>query len=333
MAGQSHEVSPPGVRRKLRMAAGWIVGLGCLGWVLHDVQFSDIVQDTANLAWGWVAAAIVLHVISYGSQGLRWQLLLRPVGVTPVLKTTQAIYAGLFANEVLPLRFGELVRTYLVSRWMSKRLVSVLPSVAVERLFDAIWLAVAIGLTAVMVPLPEALVRAAQIFGGVVLAASAGFFYLAFKKHDSTRVRRWRVIRWVDSLIAGLGEIRRSAPVYEAFAVSFLFLVLQAASFWLVMLAYGLRTSFWVGAAAFLIVRLGTAVPNAPANVGTFQFFTVVALTLFGIEKTQAAGFSLVVFVLLTIPLWALGFAALSWSGATLGGIRAELGKTPLEVR
>lgn len=326
MAGQPHEVRPANARRRLRVAAGWIVGAACLAWVLHDVRLGEIGRDTANLAWGWVAAAIALHVASYASQGLRWQLLLRPVGDIPVLKTTQAIYAGLFANEVLPLRFGELVRAYLVSRWISRDLVSVLPSVAVERLFDAIWLAAAIGLTAIMVPLPEVLVRSIELLGGVVLAATVGFFYVSFRKHDSARVRRWRVIRWVDSLLTGLKEIGRSAPMYEAFAVSLVFLALQAAAFWLVMLAYGLRTSFWVGAAAFLIVRLGTAVPNTPANVGTFQFFTVVALTLLGVEKTRAAGFSLVVFVLLTIPLWALGFLALSRSGATLGAIRAEIG-------
>jgi hypothetical protein len=41
-----------------------------------------------------------------------------------------------------------------------------------------------------------------------------------------------------------------------------------------------------------LIVRLGTMIPNAPANVGSFQFFTFLALGSFGVEKTVAAGFS-----------------------------------------
>jgi len=58
------------------------------------------------------------------------------------------------------------------------------------------------------------------------------------------------------------------------------------------MRAYGLGLSFWVGAAVFLILHFGTALPNAPSNVGTYQFFTVLGLTLFGIDKTTATGFS-----------------------------------------
>jgi hypothetical protein len=62
-------------------------------------------------------------------------------------------------------------------------------------------------------------------------------------------------------------------------------------------------------------VWLGTLVPSAPANVGSYQFFTVLGLTLFGVEKATAAGFSLVVFTVLTAPLWAIELWALSSSG------------------
>jgi hypothetical protein len=103
--------------------------------------------------------------------------------------------------------------------------------------------------------------------------------------------------------------------------------LLQADTFWLIMCAYGLRLSFSIGALVFMIVQLGTAIPNAPANIGSYQFFTVVGLTLFGIGKTQAAGFSLVVFALLTAPIWALGLLALAKSGATLYSLRMEAAK------
>jgi hypothetical protein len=101
-------------------------------------------------------------------------------------------------------------------------------------------------------------------------------------------------------------------------------------SFWLVMIAFGIRLSPLAGALVFLIVHVGTALPNAPSNVGAYQFFCVVGLQLFGVEKTLAAAFSIVVFVLLTLPLWVLGFIAMARSGATIATIRADLaGRTP----
>jgi hypothetical protein len=52
----------------------------------------------------------------------------------------------------------------------------------------------------------------------------------------------------------------------------------------------------------------------------------VIALTLFGIDKTFATGFSVVVFVVLTVPLWVLGSLALGRStGATLASIRTHV--------
>jgi len=88
------------------------------------------------------------------------------------------------------------------------------------------------------------------------------------------------------------------------------------------MKAYALPFGFWMGAAVFLIVRLGTAIPNAPANVGTFQFLVVAGLTFFGLDKPAAAAFSIAVFLVLTIPLWLIGSFALSRTGLTLNDIR-----------
>jgi len=56
-------------------------------------------------------------------------------------------------------------------------------------------------------------------------------------------------------------------------------------------LAYGLKLTFWHGAAIFLIIHVGAAIPSAPCNPGTWQFLIVVGLTLFGIDKTRAIRF------------------------------------------
>ena len=77
-----------------------------------------------------------------------------------------------------------------------------------------------------------------------------------------------------------------------------------------------------MGFFVFLIVHLGTMVPSAPSNIGTYQFFCVAALTLFGVGKTEAAGFSLVAFAILTLPALVIGFIALARTGMTLASIK-----------
>ena len=60
-----------------------------------------------------------------------------------------------------------------------------------------------------------------------------------------------------------------------------------------------------------LVINLGVSLPNAPANVGAYQFFCVLGLSVFQVEKTTATGFSIFAFLALTFPFVFLGFAAL----------------------
>ena len=66
---------------------------------------------------------------------------------------------------------------------------------------------------------------------------------------------------------------------------------------------------------SWLILRLGTVIPQAPSNVGGFQLFTVAGLSLFGVEKAAAAEFATILFFAVTIPLWVCGAIAAALAG------------------
>lgn len=313
---------------------GWLLAAAGLAWILHDLELRQLTEQLANIQWRWMLLAIACDVLSYVCQGIRWRLLLKPVGEVSTMRATQAIYAGLFTNELLPMRLGELVRAYLVSRWMAVKFVVVIPALIVERFFDTLWLVVAIGLIAFVVPLPQDLLHAADVLGVVVLFAAALLFFVAVRPRPATCIAQgqpapYRVVQLVRGCLSRLSEgvrgMGRTRAFYVSFVWSLMLLVCQALAFWFVIVACGLPLSFASGMAVFLIVHLGTAIPNAPANIGAFQFFTVLGLTLFGVEKATAASFSIVVFLLLTLPLLLLGFVAISTSGTSLLRVRREL--------
>ncbi len=113
----------------------------------------------------------------------------------------------------------------------------------------------------------------------------------------------------------GVRDIGFSGELFLAAALSFAMLVAQVVVLWFMMRACRIHLPLVTTAVVFLILRLGTAIPNAPANVGTFHFFIVVALTFFGVDKTSATAFSIVYFGILTVPLWTLGLLAIGFSG------------------
>lgn len=314
---------------------GYAIAAACLLWVFHDIDFRELSDSLKTINWWYVMAAVLFDILSYVCQGIRWSLLLRPVGRVSSLRATEAIYAGLFVNEILPMRLGEVLRIYLVSQWALVRFAAVIPSILVERFVDAIWLALAFGVTVLFVPLPKYLVDAEWILASIALAAAVLFIYLVVARRGEKtggqegKPAGKRVFGRISDLLShmagGIRDIGQSRYLYSSFFISLFFLVGQILSFWLVMPAFGLNLSFWHGAAIFLIVHVGTVIPSAPSNLGTYQFFTVVGLTLFGVDKTLATGFSVVVFVILTAPLWAIGFFVFGRLGLSLKDIRTKI--------
>jgi glycosyltransferase 2 family protein len=316
---------------------GYAIAIVCLIWVFHDIHVEKLWEQIGSITWGWVILGITFDFFAYLCQGYRWHLLLKPIGDISVVKTTQAIYTGLFTNEILPFRTGELVRAFLVSRWMKARFVNVIPSIMVERFFDAIWLGVGVGITALLVDLPKNLVHAADILGVLVLIFIAIFVVLVIRKerelekNQNTGKPKSRILNLIGEtlsrLASGIKTLGTHRSFYFGLMVSPLFLIFQILAFWFIMKGYGLDINLWAGAAIMMILLLGIAIPNAPSNVGTYQFFTVVGLTLFGIDKTTATGFSVIAFIVLTLPLWIMGSIALFSTGMKLRDIRFEISK------
>jgi hypothetical protein len=265
-----------------------------------------------ELRWPLVAAAVALDLAAYGCQAARWTLLLRRTGRVPWMMSAQAIYAGLFANELLPMRPGEVLRAWIVARAIGAPVAAIAPSIIVERLCDALLIVAGVGLTALVVPVPSAALRTAAwiaVMLAVVVAIPIAF---GRKRRTSTHM----------SIVSGVRSISFTRSTWAALFVSILILAAQVAAFWLVMLADGIRLPVWDAAAVLSLVHLGTAVPGPPANVGTYQVSTILALTLFGVSVPAATAFSVVVFAVLTVPLWVMGGVAFARTWWQIGAER-----------
>src|SRR5215467_8471151 len=135
----------------LPQVLGYAISIGCLIWVLHGFPFSELGPTLRSLDYRWVALAVFADLTVYIVHGWRWTTLLAPVARVSFWRTVQSIYIGLFANEVLPLRTGEVIRCYLLAHWNDLRLSLTFASAAVERVIDGIVLVACFLATAGMI--------------------------------------------------------------------------------------------------------------------------------------------------------------------------------------
>lgn len=325
-------------RAAILQFVGYGLSILCLVWVLHDFHIVRALHEMAQVSWKWVLLGMAFDVLSYGIQALRWKILLTPFGKVKLSRTIRAVYAGLFANLVFPLRPGEFLRSYLITNSEGITLGRTIGSVGVERLVDLVIATASLAVASLFVDLPRRFRRVADTLGIVMLvligAVVAVIFFLekrlgAEPAAELQCAEKQRFPERVMTALVGLHTMGTAPSFYPAVLVSALMPLSQVVALWAMMRSYDLKLPFLAAVVVVLVINLGVSLPNAPANVGSYQFFCVLGLQVFQTEKTRATGFSIFAFIALTIPFVFLGFAALLRSGLSLRTMRDKVTHIP----
>ena len=323
--------------RALRIL-GYTLATACLIWVLHDFHFMQAMRELSRVDWKWVAIGMGFDVLSYGVQALRWKWLLSPFGKVKLTHTIRAVYAGLFANLVFPLRPGELLRSYIVSDAEEIRLGRVLGSVGVERLVDLVIATASLAVVSLLVDLPQRFRKVADTLGIITLVllgiVVVIIYYLEVKLSQNPEYYTGRRMpgKLMRALL-GLHAMGTAPTFYAAVFASLLMPACQVLGLWAMMRAYNLQLPFLAAIVVLLIINLGVSLPNAPANFGSYQLFCVLGLSVFNLETATAKGFSFFAFLALTIPFIFLGFVGLVRSGLSLKSMREKVKELPSQAR
>jgi uncharacterized membrane protein YbhN (UPF0104 family) len=297
------------------------ISLACLIWVLTGVNWHELWGEVSHADVRWMIIAGSFEVGSDIYHAWRWNLLLRPVSRLRLWRTVRALYVGLFANEVLPLRPGEVIRAYLLAGWNKIAFSVVVSSVALERVLDGFSLVVAFSVTAVFLSLPAFLITGVRLLAALLLtAAFLLLFFLWRIRGDVSLPRHW--MARLRPAIEGIRQMANARTLALCATASLIQLGLQGFPYWALTKSCRLDLSVWAVIAVFIIVRAATAVPGAPGNAGLLQVACVLALGLFGIDKTRAMGFAALLFLVVTVPVLFGGAAVLAFTGVSIRELR-----------
>ena len=314
----------PGMRLLIVLAN--LGSIGCLWWALSDSEISKLQVEMRAIDWRWVFAGAAADVMVYVVQGWRWRILLSPISSVRMAQTVRAIYVGLFANEILPFRTGEVIRCYLLHRWSAIPFPVVLSSALVERLFDGVWLILFFVVTLQFTPLPGYVDELAWVLTVVVMVLVGVLVtVLAARRRAEQIVARFpSLVRLIEDLHA----MGNSRSFYLAFLASLPYLALQVVPVYTLMRGFGLElpqgTVLGAAAVVTVVLRLGTVVPSAPGNLGTFQLLAAQALTMFITDVGLAKRFSFLLWGLVTLPLLLGGFVAMALTGLKLRELQKQ---------
>jgi len=328
------------------------LGLGAAALALFflTTDWDRLVDALAGANYWYVFPAALLYQVSLLFRTARWRMIMRHMREVAVTRLYPVVVVGYMANNLLPLRLGELVRSYYVGEREGVSKTAALATILVERLMDALTLIAFVAVIAVFVPLnavaegfgdrssvPWPLLTAALsvpfavVFAALVAvayrperaaaAAEAGLRLLP--QAAGTRARGL-----VDRFIHALQALRSPSSVLVLFALSVPVWLFEGALFFVAGYSFDLHLAYGseIEMAAALVLamalaNIGAAVPSSPGGIGLFELIareTLVLLPLAVIDRSVAGAYAAVVHAILLLPVIALGQAILVADGLSL---------------
>lgn len=310
--------------------------------LLYQVDLGEIRSALLDANYLYVAPAIALYFVAVYFRSLRWKYLLSPMRTFPVSRLYPVIVIGYMANNLLPARLGELVRSYYLARRENFNTSAALGTIAVERVYDGVTL---LAFAAVSAPVlfllgqfdgGSGLSRTAWVLiGGLMVSLFLGA--LGFLTCLSVVPRFIYFVQWCTGIIParwgrsqvqglvltfveGLKVLSSPKQHMALFLFSLPVWLFEASTYFLIGYSFGIDELFGSVWAFILVVllltatsNLATSLPTAIGGIGPFEVVAQQTLLALGVGASVGAAYAgFVHLIALWLPVNLLGLA-LAW--------------------
>ena len=292
----------------------------------------------ANLAY--LIPALILYFTGVWVRALRWSVLLRPLVAVEGRQLLPIIAVGYMANNVLPLRTGEIVRSYVLGRRFGVRKTAALATIAVERLFDGLTLLGFMLVATAFVTFTSQLRSLAILAFAFFAMLLIGLFVLTLGGSLVDRLLQLvlgpmptaladRVERMAESFLSGLGVLRHRRDLALVAGSSLLAWLFEASMYWTLARGFGGQVEEAMTVSATLLTtgvgNMATLIPSSPGYIGQFEYGVKLVLNgALGVPESSALAYAILVHVSLYIPVTIWGVVEWSRQHLSLGEIRED---------
>ena len=342
---------PPGAPRapRPRRLGGALAGVGLTALALDRIGLESIARSLLAATPIWVLVAFALMCASMLVRAEAWHAIL--CAALPGVRvrrrdTARATMIGVLMSATMPARLGEPSRALILARRLGRmrdRFPVVLGTIVSQTLLNILALVVLGGVMFATV----------GIFRGredaLVIATVAPLVLLALVVVTPWLLRRGKPTPLPARPAGRRRRARRDAPGAHGAARS------SAAPSWarwatvmqltawavqwlacyLLLVALGLDERAGIGAAAAVLfaVNVTAALPATPSNLGVFQAACVAVLSAYGVGKTDALAYGIILQAVEIATAVAMGMPALVREGMTWKDLRLRaLHASPVQL-
>ena len=313
-----------------RFWLGFGISVGFVVLSLWNVDFGQMGSELKHANYAYYLPAILIYFLAFGFRSLRWRYLLLHLKPISPLRLYPVISIGYLANNVLPMRLGELVRAHFVGEKEGISKASSLATIGVERVLDGLTLLLLAGVIWPFLPWTDVLktdtgdlkiwwvaLSIALALGFVaafvllvILATSPGLGRTVAHLLSSLMPVRLRpkVEGLINLMLEGLGALRSPGRLIVMLVLSIPVWLAEATLYYLLAISFDLDVGFHVILLVTATSNLATAVPWSIGGIGPFEVVATSTLVAFGVGLDPATIYSFFVHIVaLWLPVNVLG--------------------------
>jgi uncharacterized membrane protein YbhN (UPF0104 family) len=297
---------------------------------LRNVDFAQAWRALQEASYWPLIPALGALALANAIRALRWQALFAAGRRPPLVPITHAMLIGLLFNSILPARAGEAAR--VVALWREARVsrVESFATAVAERVYDVLVLLILLFVATPFLPSVSWLGKAAALAAVLVAGMAVGIVVLL----------RWRerplvfVLRRVGTqeeaerragdLLLGLASFRHPGTALRAFTLTLVSWLVFATSAWLLLLGFDFGVGFGAGLLATIATTLVLVIPAAPGGVGQFETAAIVALSAYGVDRSHALSYGIVLHAVNLLPYLLAGYIALQRHARSVRRLREQ---------
>jgi glycosyltransferase 2 family protein len=321
------------------------VGGACVALAVRGMDGHAVLAALRRLSPAAIGIYLVTLAVTHVFRAWRWEFLLRPVGVSLPFKRIFLISSvGFMAILALPVRLGEFVRPYFVTRERGGSMTAALGTVAVERIVDGLLISILFfGSYLASSSSGETFSRELRFAAWASLVGFVGltsFLALARVWTEQTiafalRVsllqvlapkRAHHVADKLRALISGFNVLADHRNFGIFLAQSFVYWGVNGLGMWILARQMGLPISLGAAFTTMAVTGIVLTLPNAPGLVGQFEFAIKLGLSAYlpaAVVNANGIAYGITVHGVQTV--WYVGVGLLSLPALSATGAHASL--------
>lgn len=276
--------------------------------VFNKIDFAVLLETIKKFEIKYLVSIVGIFLLSLYTRGIRWRFLLMNEKKYSALNLAEIFTVGNMLNIFLPARAGDIYRAYYLGEEKGEKKLKIFGTIILERLFDGIAM-FCILLGAILLYSDAQWILNLTLGIGAVFITGTLVFYLIFKYNKSRQVCKaiishikseeiQRLIRklttYMNIFIKGFSAFKRPAYMLLILGLSFIAWGLEGVVACLIVNSFGLNLGILAGLFVLTLTSFSTMIPSTSVLVGPYQAAYILALGLFGIEKSQALAISAV---------------------------------------